>query len=355
MAIVQGAMLGGTLLPEKEFKELLFELLKNTDFEKQLVLFINRAIKKAEDGNLTGLYNEIEILETQLFQNPETSLMVITNLKSPIGDYSWSWVHSEKNTLTDKGGNIQLLEALKGEIKKAQITQALSEHLLNMINIVEFEKMTNEDYDNLFNNYSFGSKKTKKDIGKRVADKNIHGKTMAYIFYGNKGVAQRRGQIADAFLNHVGNMHRAILGDFTFNRVPQFQANVKDEEGPNFYQLLIDSANNVGWQTGGDLILLDGNKIVANIQLKTIQNASDNYVGKITFDKILEDLYRFKDFIDKGEIFNKEYFINHCYNFFKTSGIMNEVADKIMEIPIEYAKQNLKNINYKGIKITFSS
>lgn len=355
--IVHGAMIGGTILPEQEFKQVLLQALQNEEYEKQMISLISLAVKRFVNEDYDGAYETIEDIETKLFQNPPISLMVITNLKSPTADYQWAWNKSEKRTLKDKGA-IDFTKAMRGSIIQKKITQALSEHLQNMIKIVESQKMTNEDYDKLFNsgNYRFGGKTAKSEIGKRAEEANKKGKTLAYIFYGNMSIAHRQGKIADAFLSHIGNMHHTLFNDFNFQPNFTFSQSVLEEEGSNFYQLLLDSRNNTGWWTGGDLILLSGNEIIANIQLKTIQDAKKTNVGQVSSDDIFEFVSKLKDYTEfkdgKYQIYNKEVFVEKFYNAFKTSGIIQKVEDKIMETPIEYAKKNLKNI--PDINISFS-
>lgn len=355
--IVHGAMIGGTILPEQEFKEVLLQALQNEEYEKRIISLISLAVRRFNNKDYDGAYEAIEDIEVKLFQNPPTSLMVITNLSSPTGDYQWVWNKSEKRTLKDKGA-IDFTKAMRGSIIQKKITKALSKHLQNMIKMVESQKMTNEDYDMLFNsgNYRFGGKSAKSDIGERAVKESQNGKTLAYIFYGDMDTPHRQGKIADAFLNHLGNMHHNLFSDFSFQPNFTFSKSVLEEEGSNFYQLLLDSRNNTGWWTGGDLILLSDNEIIANIQLKTIQQEQQTNVGEISSDKIFDLISDLKDFTEfkdgRYQIYNKEVFVEKFYNAFKTSGIIQKVEDKIMEIPIEYAKKNLKNI--PDINISFS-
>jgi len=60
-------------------------------------------------------------------------------------------------------------------------------------------------------------------------------------------------------------------------------------------------------------------------------------------------------FVEKGKIYNKKMVVNLFYDMFKTSGIQHEIAEKIEQSAIDYAKQNLKEISkYSGGKITMT-
>ena len=184
-------------------------------------------------------------------------------------------------------------------------------------------------------------------------------KTIAYIFYGNN---ETKDQItADAFLNHLGNMHKAVLLQ-TVNNFNMFDQTVVQEEKDNFFQLLADSVNKIGWYTGGDLILIVNNEIVANIQLKTIQNLSSNKTQSsdpLKTSNISSMVNELKQEYTKDKIKEIDNFVDKVYSMFKTSAVVHKIGNEITELPIDYAKKNLSKEfvrpgNNTKFKITFS-
>lgn len=334
MAVLQGAMIGGYLLPEQQFKEVIKELFLDTDNIKQLKNIINKTIKNINSGDRRAAYENMEELQTILLSNPSTSIMLITNLKSPEGEYSWSWVQNEKDTLR-KSGKISYAQTIQNGLVEAEWTEILSKHLLDMIKTVETTEMSNPAISKMFKIYNYQNHKIKSAIGAKAREN----RNLKYAIYGDN--PQYRGQIADAFLNHVGNMHKTILTN-KMEEIKPFNMSVLQEEGENFLQLLIDSKNNTPWYTGGDLIIL-GNQgnVVANIQLKTILNESADTVGRITISKLRTNLQELKKLIDKESILDSEAFADKIYRMFATSGVIDEITDEVINIAYEETRKAL--------------
>lgn len=336
MAIVQGAMIGGSFLPEKEFKEIITELFLNTDNVKEMNRLINLALKNIKSKNLRAAYKNIEEFETKLLKNPSTSIMLITNLNSEEGNYKWYLNKNEKNVI-QKGGKLSYSKIIKNSLIEEEISQILSKHLLDMIRTVDTTKMSDEEIRAFFNNYIFSSKKKKIDIGSRTHNSRkikemIYGQNPAY-----------KGNIADAFIQHVANMHKQLLIGKMENIVP-ISSSVLQEEGSNFYQLLLDSTNNTPWFTGGDLILLNENReVIANIQLKTLVNEKASVVGGqgITGGRLSTYLIELKKLINNDNILDAKVFADKFYQTFATSGILDEVEDKIEDIVVKKVRNVL--------------
>ena len=335
MAILQGAMIGGYLLPEEEFKQIIKELFLETDNVLKLKSIINNALRNIKSKNIRAVYKNIEDFETNLLKNPPTSIMLITNLNSLEGNYKWAWNQDEKNVIR-KSGKISFAKTVKNNLLEESLTNILSEHLLEMIRTIDSTELSNEEIDSLFINYKYQTSTHKMAVGARAHDD----RNLKYIIYGNN--PQYRGQIADAFLNHIGNMHKQLLiGDV--KNINPFIQSVMQEEGGNFYQLLLDSTNNTPWYTGGDLILLDKTgQIISNIQLKTIINEKSSTIGKISSTTLFNQLLELKDFIEEDSIIDAEIFANKIYKMFTTSGIIEEVNEKIITDTVQYVKQSLK-------------
>ena len=331
--IVEGAMIGGSFLPEEQFKDIIKEYFDNSQNVLKIKSILITILQHKDNPRI--IYNNIEKLQNELFKNPVTSLLLITNYESPIGNYNWYLKAKEGKVVTDSG-ILSYAETIKNSILEEEYTRILSDHLLNLIKIIETTHLSKSEIDDYFNKYTFRSSKIKEKMGKRAHDNG----DLMNIVYGELEPDKRRGQIADAFVNHLGNMHRALFTQ-GLETITPFTQTVEEEEGPHFLQLLIDSTNSVGWWTGGDLILVSGNKVIANIQLKTILKNKKGSVGSITTDDILKKVQKLRDFIEKDLVYNKEVFANIMYNTFKTSAIFDKVSKQTFEDGVKIVRQEL--------------
>ena len=328
-----GAMIGGSFLPEKEFKEIIKELFDSSDNVLKIRNILNTIIKYSDNPQI--IYNNIEKLETEIFKNPATSLLLIANLDDPLGHYTWSYNYKESKLL-DKG-YLKYTKMLKKDILAQKYSQFLSEHLLDLINYIEHTKLKNDEIDDYFAHYSFKSAKIKSELGKKVHD---NGGSLLNAVYGMNPTY--KGQIADAFLNHLGNKHNELFLEkgIEIEKITPFKKSVKEEEGSHFLQLLLDSTNSTGWQTGGDLILVSNNQVVANIQLKTILN--ENGQGqKIKTDNIVKQVQKLRDFIDKDLVYNKDKFADIMWDFLNTSAIFDKISKTMTDDAVKIVKQKL--------------
>ena len=340
MATREGAMIGGYLLPEKEFKEVIKELFLESDNVKILKDQVRLALQNIKSKNIRAAYKNMENIQIELFQNPTTSLMLISNLYDENGNYQFSWNRTEKDVIR-KSGKLSYAKTVKNSLLEEELNQTLSRHLNNMIKMIETTDLTNEEIDRLFKYYKFGKRRSKSEVGRDTHyDRNLR-----WIVYGDN--PNYRGNIADAFLNHVGNMHKELLiGDYS-TASPIVQS-VAEEEGENFYQLLLDSTNNTPWFTGGDLILLNKNsEVIANIQLKTILREKGGTVGQIKTNQLEEDLRALQELINTESILDAEQFADKMFNLYKTSGVYKEMEDKVDEIAINEVKNKLNLTNQK--------
>jgi hypothetical protein len=349
MAIQEGAMLGGYLIPEEQFKQVIKEyLLTNDESVQQIKKIINNSLNNIKQKNIRALYKNIEKLEVEVLKNPPTSLMVITNLNSDNKNYKWYLQQSEKKTIL-KSGNLSKIKALEKEIQSQELSKILSDHLYNMIQTIENGNILN--LQKFFKKYNFISKERKSQLGINASTSSYN---MKKVIYGDN--PNYLGQIADAFLNHLGNCHKMIFMS-NFNTPIEIKQSVEEEEGENFLQLLIDSTNNVGWWTGGDLILLGvNNEVIANIQLKTQSLDSKNFNAEISYSRLGNELLNLKLLFEKNNIKDIEKFTNNFFNLFKTSGITEQAFEIMKEDAqqriIESVIKNIKGNNFVKVSIS---
>ena len=349
MAIQQGAILGGYLIPEEQFKQVIKDhLLTNDENVHKIKRIINNSLNNIKQKNIRALYKNIEKLEVEILKNPPTSLMVITSLSSDNKNYNWYLQKSEKKTVL-KSGNLSRIKALEKEIQSQELSKILSEHLYNMIKDIENGSIL--DLQNFFKKYNFMSKERKSKLGINASTSEYN---MKKVIYGDN--PNYLGQIADAFLNHLGNYHKALFIS-NFNTPIEIKESVMQEEGENFLQLLIDSTNNVGWWTGGDLILLGANnEVIANIQLKTQGLSSKSFNAEISYSQLESELLKLKSLFEEDNIKDIEKFTNNFFNLFKTSGITEQafeiMKDDVQQQIIDSVIKNIKGNDFVKISIS---
>ena len=206
MPVLEGAMIGGVLIPEEEFKTVLKEtILNNEEYLNRLKDLIRLSINNIKGKNIRALYKNIEKIETELLKNPTVSLMVITNVGIDGAEKNF-YLHENEKVFVKKSGSLMGTKLIKEKIMQKELSDILSNHLINFIKEVETYKFTKKELNEYFNENIFLNYTQKKEMGKRAAKSNYN---LKYIIYGNN--PQYLGQIADAFLNHIGNMHKNLL------------------------------------------------------------------------------------------------------------------------------------------------
>lgn len=347
MPVLEGAMIGGTLIPEKEFKMVLKEeILNNEEYLTELRRLIRISINNIRSNDMKNLYKNIEKIETELLKNPATSLMVINNI-SIDGAKKNFYLHEDEKVFIKKSGSIRGAKLLKEKVLQEELSDILSNHLTNFIKEVETYKFTKKEIKEFFNDDIFLNYTTKREMGSRARDSDYN---LKYIIYGNN--PQYLGQIADAFLNHIGNMHKNLLltKGKKLSQLQELPYSIREEEGVNFFHLLVNSTNSTGWWTGGDLILLgENNQVVANIQLKTKQGSSLGKMGKITSATLYDDLLELQNMFEQETLVNIDFFADKFYKTFKTSGITEKTEEELYKYvnqkAMEVARQALGNKN----------
>ena len=166
------------------------------------------------------------------------------------------------------------------------------------------------------------------------------------------------GKVADAFVNHLGGVHPDIFtknglfySDFLDDKSLASLEHLDTDEGVrqeelshgnslSFMHLLVAAMNNIGWYTGGDLILTDSKgKIIANIQLKTSSKSGETIGAvrtaalKTIIQRILADFD--KDYQETAEKF---------YEALATSAQISDVDNFIEKDIYELARQSLLGV-----------
>lgn len=352
---IEGAMLGGYLLPEEQFVELFTRLLQEN---RRSIMRRLTDIKKAiSNKNIAYAFKLWENFQTDILINPKTELLTIIDLKFEEGGAgTGTWVFAnEFETLTQRG---RLSFSRLTDMMKVQYTlETWMAHLNNLNDSINKDRLT---YDEIM--FLWGLKKgtinerlalTEDDlssIAQSLAEARWGDRDYRYmpIIYGKNNV-NARGKIADAFLNHMGKMHKETFSlSSSSARLLDFKLSesVKDEENKTnlgFIRLLLESLNNTPWFTGGDLIVTDENgKVLINIQLKTRDAKSvAKTFSNINYKELNNEIQAIhKMFVNKEE---NEIIAKRFFKMLKTSTVTENIGDNVITVGYALAEKTLKS------------
>lgn len=330
----EGAMLGGYLLPEEQFIQIMTQLL---DKESNNILQHIDSVLYAK--TVKEAFVNWNKFQNEYLKNPKTSLLAIINFSNR--NKSQRWVFADEENAVTESGKIDITK-INEDLKQSYYSEVLAKHLSDMFKAVR-QKLTYAEHKELYS--SRYSQVKKKLAQEKWGDKNY---TYENVIYGSGslGDAQKRGKIADAFLNHLGKLHRNLYSTseefYSFlSSVTDFSPDIRKEENAyekfGFLQLLINSLNNIGWQTGGDLIVTDAHgRVVANIQLKTSYKEGES-IGQIHTDKLKNDLLLLKQDI----LMHNPEASQNFYKLLKTSSVAEELGDAAIKTSFDLVKEEL--------------
>lgn len=332
----EGAMLGGYFLPEKEFKSLMIQLLKEN--RSLIENYLNAVILNIEAKKTKEAYITWTKFQTDFLKNPTTSLLAITNFYGSGAPQTWNFFSDEVAAIQNNG--LISISSADTELKRAYNSDVLASHLSGLFKSISGTKMTEREV-----NFLYSLKR--KDMLEALNQYKGTGQKAKYkeIIYRKIGGRYYAGKVADAYLNHLGKHHWNYLNRFSQGDMTGLEhlrnASVRTEELSkgylNFVQLLLDSLNSTGWQTGGDLIVTDsGGKIVANIQLKTSASTGDA-IGRINTKKLAKDILKIKQNFSQNDLI----VANSFYDLLKTSTVTEGLGDAIIQEGYELAAKTL--------------
>lgn len=322
----EGAMLGGYLFPEKPYIEIMEQLLQE---KSQLIeIYLRKTKMYITYGDIKSAYEQWDLFQTEILQNPTTSLLAILNFRSSTNQ-TWTYIDNEKNAISDESGKINVKD-ISTDLKREYFSQIFTKHLSKLFREINTE-MELDEIEYLYD-------LNRSEIYEQLNPIKYSNKIYLYknAIYGNSFGRFFNGKVADAYLNHIGATHFSYLNNFLNSGISTGMEHLKDSsvkleeraQGTlNFVKLLIASNNRTPWYTGGDLIVTNKQgQIVANIQLKT-SGAEGSWIGNIRtktlekeIDKILETIKQ--DYKKTAKSF---------YNSLKTSSVGEQVGDAIIE------------------------
>lgn len=329
-------MLGGYLLPEKEFILLMENLLQEKD--KDIEKYLDKTLKYIDAGNIKEAYNSWTLFQTELLQNPVTSLLAILNFRSS-KNQTWTFVDDEENAIANQSGALNI-EAIDQGLKREYNSSILTKHLSNLFRSISGSM----EYDEV--DYLWGLDRS--EIYKRLNPIKYGDGLYTYkvAVYGSTAGRFYNGKVADAFLNHIGATHWEFLNNFSqtgqlLDGEHILNSTVKEEERAihnlNFIKLLMASTNRTAWYTGGDLIVTNASgQVVANIQLKT-SGGSGSWIGNIRTAALKTQILLIKTTL----LIDHKQTAKNFYEMLKTSSVGEQLGDAVIEEAYELAKQNL--------------
>lgn len=312
-SIQEGALINGQFLPEEEFKNVLLNQIK--DRREEIINRFEEIEKFVEGQNYQQAYDHWEKIQVEILKTPKTQMLAILDFYSS-GNQEWRMIESEVDLISDKTGMINT--QLGQEIKNLQSATILASHLSGM-----FKSLQQIPVD---------IAGVKKKIGEELKDpkalNEINNSNRQQSFknliwtQSEQSSFKYRGQVADAYVNHLGRFHSQLLNPTAKTLKSHLSKSVYNEEGEiNLTQMLIDAKNNTGWWTGGDLILRDENNyVIYNIQVKT-SGSKGEQIGKISLGRFKKRLNKVKEQLISDNSGDLTKSLDAFYQMVKTTSI----------------------------------
>ena len=270
------------------------------------------------------LWEEFQGNVLKMGENFATSLLMISEIKNAL---TFSYESKEYDLLTTKGYFTAAKETFENMLKLKTEDQ-IQNHLQKFFTDVQ-EKEATEKTISLFiqqhqDNKSFADNVF--NVYKRFKDNPSY----KNVLYGNSEVW--RGNVADAFINHLAHRHANLLKITLVGHKSQEEISysVFEEEKNNIDRLLVASTNNIPYYTGGDVIFKYGGQIFS-IQVKSTKNLANEFKYQLAvsdFEKLIRQF-------DADLTSNIEKFINTSYDALKTSGFIEKSVKETVRVGID--------------------
>lgn len=329
MVLKEGIIAHNDILSYEEFEAFMKQEL-NEKVIKSLQLRLSYILNAIKRNKIKDAYQRWEKLQASILKNKDfaTSLLFISNLKLENGkQYEFNFHSKEREILNAKGkfGNMSKL------FKKAfeeELSYQVHQHLQGFIKDIETQKAPYELVQLV------ASTTTNKDVYTRYKENKIY----RHVLYGESKAW--KGNVADAFMNHMAHLHIQLLG-----KEPDldnlFKYSVFQEERNNINKLLADSKNNISWYTGGDVIIKYNNQIFS-IQVKSADKSYKEEKARIratiTTEQLKNFIIKLQNYIHNKDIINV---IKTFYEELKTSGWVEFTEQAISETVDQIVDQSL--------------
>lgn len=342
LSLKSGALVGDQILNYEEFYAVIKPVLMQ-NFE----IFLNAIQGLKAASSKKELYVKWESFKQIFLLNKKVSVLFIGNLMSDIAGNMDFKYGVEENLLSEQGyfSSFSKMESIINSEQNSFLEQ-VQKHLYGFQQDVESQNLIySSETDRVFNE---GTSKMKQRAN--AAKYRTNNWTYKNIIYGEGENYQ--GQVADAFLQHMGQMHVQVLAAMLkeSGEIPMetIATSVFNENRHGIYDLLINSKNSTGWYSGGDLIAQLSNGEILNVQLKTALGEKKKISQQISTKRLLQVISSIETLLtkDAGNIDNV---IQKLFNLLKTSGYV-EKAEELSQATLQKLEEDILN-SVKNIPI----
>ena len=362
---VSGITFGNQIISKDVFEAAFTEALKNNNYRVSFLTDLNNIMDWCQllemggswtPSDLTQITSTIirgwnAIREKYLFTNPTVTLMfAIDNQQSITTQYlvpEGIFFTKNKAGLVDKTGQ-ELLQYLL--IKQADVI--FNDHWNGLIKSMQDNLPTNKEIDSVIDHYDIDSKRRER-LEKLKKYPPTKGKRFTYYedFFtpihrgGVMNVSgNKMGQLFETFLKHNLMRHRNINIATRRNIT-----SVREEEGANFYPMLLSAfSNNRAWQTGGDIIVVGENGITANYQIKFTQGQIVSYNTKASLKRFQTAIKAIQTELNENNNFKQtaavmyEHFSTQAFCEKAAKATNDNIKDNVMKLVQNELQKNFK-------------
>lgn len=301
---------------------------KKAEIKTQLEIIYNLAQKQ----NYKQCFEAWEFFQQEYLKiSQKTTLLTILNFYNKDKNQTWQF-HNEASLINDKTGLISV-KKIGDEIQCLNNSQILAKHLTTLFNTLSNYRPSKSEQEIIKNQL----------IGKNAGWLEMYSLKLRHYLknwiwtQGEQKGFKYRGQVADAFLQHVGEYHSQLLSletkQIQNNNLPSV---LQEEKSAKLINRMIEAKNRVGWYTGGDLILTDAaGRVIYNIQLKT-SSGSGSAIGNIKTTELSKHINKllilFNNQAEDRQI------AMQFYEMLKTSSVKQQLQSEIEKIPADLIK-----------------
>ena len=293
-------------------------------------------------------YTIWENITIKYFNNTPVSILAATNLEQSTDNIKVYANTMENFVLTKKSHNefqtsrdkLKNKDRLKGNITNDVANTILKNHYWEMANTIMKEKPEDPEIKEALNN------KQITDYSRHKLEQALDATmTNRYLFYKQVFGQKNYGQIWEAYIHHLAHLHGWYLTIQKLNTIATKSA--RQEEYPNFLNLLYDASNSLSFTRGGDVIIVDNNqRVITNVQIKGTQKNPAKFGNPISKNTTLDQyLTPLLTLFNKKTLNEEE--IRTLFNALKNTAWIEKNVDKaVQRIDIDQLVQEISE-NYK--------
>lgn len=356
-----GVILGGIFLEREEFIQIFTEYLNNVgntfflEIEKLCQKISKKSYTKAEIvaewnqilTSISGEAKDVELLGFIRGLDPTNTQQYHITKLLPTKEYL------KKSTISLNSAQLlQDLNNINNQIKAQELEKELNKHYEKMLNSLNTQlKDASMAYNVrlMYLRQQPNYKKTK--LYKEKWRTHWTGKTYNEIFYTAKNA---EGQRVEAFTTHLAEKH--IIFFYLLSNIDKYTSLIEEKDNcfqvpinSIFFQNILDSLNNIAWYKGGDLIVVDGSKVIYNIQIKsTMKEAQSYHIALTQLASFLRKIMTLK----KEQNNSNQKIAEQMYDHLKVKVLQSSEVEQIeKQFENNILNQVIKELKTSGITI----